>query len=102
MRKYSQGDIIRIEGYKNLFLIVSRNKLIEATQCFHVCPILEEISEGPLHIAVKGISGTTGTVLCEQIKLIDAAARSCMVRDCIAMADLINISDAIQGMFEYL
>ena len=48
MRKYSQGDIIRIEGYKNLFLIVSRNKLIEATQCFHVCPILEEISEGQL------------------------------------------------------
>ena len=101
MTDFSQGDIIRIKNFRNPFLIVSNNAYIQATGTFHVCPLLEDIPAGPLHLTVKGIDGITGTVICEQLKLIDPGARSCLRRDRIPYSDLINVSDAIQGVFEY-
>lgn len=96
-----QGDIIRITGYKNNFIIVSKNSFIRSTNVFHVCPILEDISGGPLHIQVQGNNKIKGTVLCEQIKLIDPTVRACNRVDRISYEILMNLSDAIQGVFEY-
>lgn len=101
MKDFYQGDIIRISGFRNKFLIVSRNAFIKAANIFHVCPILEMYPEGPLHIAVEGREQTYGTVVCEQIKLIDPAVRGCNRIDRISYEALMNISDAVQGMFEY-
>lgn len=98
---FSQGDIIQIYGFRQLFLIVSKNAFISATGVFHVCPLLQGIEGGPLHIEVRGIQATAGTVLCEQIKLIDPAVRKCMRKDRIAYSAMMNISDALQGIFEY-
>ena len=99
--RYSQGDILKISGYRNSFLIVSKNAFIEATGVFHVCPIMKEISEGALHIRITGKIKETGVVMCEQIKLIDPQARSCGKIDSISYSSLMNISDALQGVFEY-
>ncbi len=102
MISFSQGDIISISGYgKKAFLIVSKNAFIKATGVFHICPILNDYSPGPLHIEITGNKGITGTTICEQIKLIDPAARGCSIIDSIPYADIMNISDAIQGIFEY-
>jgi mRNA interferase MazF len=38
---FSQGDIIKIHGYKGKFIIVSKNAFIKATNVFHVCPVFE-------------------------------------------------------------
>lgn len=101
MIEFSQGDIIKISGFKNKFMIVSKNSFIKATNVFHVCPIIEGNHEGPIHIFVEAKNSIKGTVICEQMKLIDPAARACSKLDHIPYDMIMNVSDAIQGIFEY-
>lgn len=102
MNEFYQGDIIKISGFKKqLFVIVSKNAFIKATGIFHVCPILPGIQAGPIHIQICGKKGESGTVICEQIKAIDPKARGCNRVDLLAYEDIMNVSDVIQGIFEY-
>lgn len=101
MSDFYQGDIIKITGFRNKFLIVSKNAFIRATDVFHVCPLLEKHPDGPLHIAVEGKEKTRGIVICEQMKLIDPSARGCIKVDRLPYDNIMNVSDAIQGIFEY-
>lgn len=102
MTDFSQGDVIKISGFKNqLFVIMSKNAFIKATGVFHVSPLVNGISAGPLHIPVIGKHATQGVICCEQIKLIDPAIRICRKTDLLSYRDIINVSDAIQGIFEY-
>ena len=100
MTDISQGDIVKISGFKSLFLVVSNNAFIQSTGYFHVCPVLKK-EEGALHIFIKGLKGTEGVAVCEQLKLIDPAARGCTRVERLLYEDNMNISDAIQGIFEY-
>lgn len=101
MPDLSQGDIIKIAGFSALFLIISKNAFIRSTGMFHVCPFLSSTASGPLHIAAAGNNGISGTAICEQIKLIDPSSRSCSRVDRIPYPALMDISDAVQGIFEY-
>ena len=102
MNDFYQGDIIRISGYKKqLFVIVSKNAFIKATGIFHVCPMIPNIPAGPIHIPVKGKNNKTGTVICEQTKAIDPKARCCNSVDTLAYENIMNVSDTVQGIFEY-
>lgn len=101
MTDFSQGDILKIRGIKHSCLIVSTNAFIKSAKVFHVCPVIKDIPEGPLHIKINGHIKEQGTVACEQIKLIDPVFRRCSIIDSIPYRELMNISDAIQGMFEY-
>ena len=99
---YCQGDIIKINGFNNCyFVITSKNSFINALGVFHVCPLFTDFADGPLHISVTGKKGTQGTVICEQIKMIDPDVRAVNKTDSLKYQDIMNISDAIQGMFEY-
>ena len=40
MNDFSQGDIVKIVGFRNSFLVVSKNAFIRAAHMFHVCPLL--------------------------------------------------------------
>lgn len=101
MMNFSQGDIIKISNLKDAMLVVSKNEFIKKIGVFHVCPLLEDYAEGPLHIKVRGVKDTSGTAICEQLKLIDPSARSCKRIDCVPYHMIMNVSDAIQGIFEY-
>ena len=101
MNDFSQGDIVKIVGFRSSFLVVSKNAFIRAAHMFHVCPLLSNATEGPLHIRAVGVEGTEGFVICEQIKLIDPDARGCRRIDQLSYGNLMNISDALQGIFEY-
>lgn len=101
MKTFSQGEIVKVEGYRQLFLVISKNAYIKATGHFHICPLLADTEPGPLHIPVSGKKGESGTALCENIKLIDPKARACLRVDRIPYDTLMDISDAIQGIFEY-
>ncbi len=97
-----QGDIIKIGGFgKTLFFIISKNAFIKHTGAFHVCPFLSDVNAGPVHIRVKGNEGKEGTVICEQIKFIDPAIRACTRVDHVSYSDIMEVSDTIQGIFEY-
>ena len=102
MIQISQGDIIKITGFKNQFLVISKNTFIKSTNMFHVCPVLTGVDDGPVHIKVKPLnSSKTVTAICEQVKLIDPAVRGIAAVDSISYADKMEVSDAIQGLFEY-
>ena len=85
------------------FLTFTQNlkRSLKKTGVFHVCPLLENYAEGPLHIKVRGVKDTSGTAICEQLKLIDPSARSCKRIDRVPYHMIMNVSDAIQGIFEY-
>ncbi|MCR4928959.1 MAG: type II toxin-antitoxin system PemK/MazF family toxin [Lachnospiraceae bacterium] len=102
MKEFCQGDIINIGEYgKQLFVIISKNAFIKATGVFHVCPLYNQVAPGPIHIKVCGNKKTKGTVICEQIKLIDPNVRICKKTDYLKYDDIANVSDALQGIFEY-
>ena len=103
MMNFSQGDIIKISNYFGAGFLQSTHgrKNIKKTGVFHVCPLLEHYAEGPLHIKVRGVKDTSGTAICEQLKLIDPSARSCKRIDRVPYHMIMNVSDAIQGIFEY-
>lgn len=102
MNQFFQGDIIKIADFqKQLFVIVSKNAFIKATGIFHVCPMIPGVSAGAVHIPADGRGGESGTVICEQIKAIDPKARTCNIVDRLAYEDIMNVSDTVQGIFEY-
>lgn len=97
----SQGDIVKLTGYSGLFLVISKNAFIRITGMFHVSPLVEGVAAGPLHVPVAGRKKTSGTVICEELKLIDPVARGGSIRDRISYAQMMEVSDVIQGIFEY-
>lgn len=97
----SQGDLIRISGFQSAFLVISKNAYIRSSGVFHVCPVFPSAESDPMHIPICGTGGIiSGIAICEQIRLMDPS-RGFRQADRISYYDMINISDAIQGMFEY-
>lgn len=95
----SQGDILKVEGLQGLFLVVSKNTFNLTEQAI-LCPVATNLRPAALRIYVKGRE-TEGIAVCDQIKLIDLRRRGYSYRDQITQADIMNITDAIQGMFDY-
>lgn len=94
-----QGDILSVESIHTPVLVVSKT-FFNKTEQIIACPILKEAAEDPLHIAVhtKEISGI---VLCEQMKLLDLRVRGYKKTSELQMNELMNITDAIQSVFDY-
>jgi len=101
MKEFSQGDIVKVDGYRNLFVITSNNAFIRQVGMFHVNPLINDLPAGPIHAPVKGRKGSTGTLVCEQMKLIDPQVRSCSIKDHLPYSQIMEVSDIIQGLFEY-
>lgn len=101
MNKFSQGDVIKVDGRKNYFLIVSNNTFISYTGMFHISPIVNDATKGPLHIEAICSDVCEGTAICEQIQLINPEKVSCKKAGRLSYDQVMNISDAIQGIFEY-
>jgi len=95
-----QGDIIKLEKIKHPVLVVSKAFFNTSGEIIG-CPIIENSIEGPLHIFVSA-EEVKGYVQCEKLALLDLTVRGFIKLDRIAMKDMINISDAIQSIFEYV
>ncbi len=65
------------------------------------CPIYTISSKSPLHIPVFTEMGT-GEVQCEKLALLDLKVRGYKKIDQIELADIMNITDAIQAIFDYI
>ena len=55
---------------------------------------------GPLHIELQDCP-VEGYVLCEQVKYVDLTARGFSKVCTMHFFDVINISDAVMGIFDY-
>lgn len=95
-----QGDIVKIERIKDPVLVTSKDFFNQAGEIVG-CPIFQRSMAGPLHIKIKTDS-TEGYVQCEKLALLDLNVRGFVKTDRVSMADIIDITDAIQGIFDYV
>ncbi len=99
MFSIEQGEILKVENIKYPVLVVSKNFFNRTEQAI-VCPIIQDKPDDPLHIPFMA-EKLSGTVLCEEMKLMDFRYRGFSLLDRIAYSDIINITDAIQSIFDY-
>ena len=91
---------IKVEKIKPPVLVVSKDFFNESGEIIG-CPIIGDSNEGPLHIWTS-TKEVEGYVQCEKIALLDLSVRGYEIIDSMPLSELINISDAIQGIFEYI
>ena len=99
MTVIEQGDMLRVSGIKYPVIVVS-NSFFNQSGKVIACPILKDAVEGPLHIRLRD-STVEGYVLCEQVKYLDLKARNFSKLTSTHYFDIMDISDAVMGIFDY-
>ena len=99
MAAVEQGDLLKVEGIVHPVIVVSNNFFNQSGKAV-VCPIVKKAAPGPLHIELKD-SGVQGCVLCEQVRYLDLAGRRYSKLTQTHYFDIMDIADAVVGMFEY-
>ena len=99
MKKVEQGDLLKVGGLVYPVMVVSNNFFNESGKAI-VCPIMKDAVDGPLHIQLKDCP-VEGYVLCEQVRFVDLKARRFSKMAETHYFDIMDISDAIMGMFDY-
>lgn len=100
MEELQQGMILNVERVKKPVLIVSK-EFFNRTGEVIGCPIFSRNISSPLHIEVTA-DRIHGYVQCEKLALLDLNVRGYSVIDRIPLADIMNITDAVQGIFDYI
>lgn len=80
-------------------LVVSKNFFNRAEMAI-VCPIRLQSQSGPLHIYVE-TDEIKGFAECEQLRLLDLRLRGYRKTGELSIAAIMDITDAIQGIFDY-
>ena len=99
MQKIEQGDLLKVSGINYPVIVVSNNFFNESGKAI-VCPIMTNAIEGPLHIRLRDCP-VEGYVLCEQVRFLDLAVRRFSKMTATHYFDIMDISDAVMGMFDY-
>ena len=100
MSNLHQGDILRVEKIKHPVLVVSKDFFHSSGEIIG-CPIIKESLSGPLHIWMS-TEENNGYIQCEKLALLDLSVRGYKIIDRLPIPEIINVSDAIQGIFEYI
>ncbi len=99
MVKAEQGDLLKITGMSFPVMVVS-NDLFNGSGTAVVCPVQKNAAPGPLHIELKDCP-VEGYVMCEYMKLVDLRVRRFSKIAGVHDFDIMNISDAVMGIFDY-
>lgn len=100
MEMLHQGDILKIEKIKHPVLIVSKD-FFNASGEIIGCPIIKNSIPGPLHIWMS-TEECEGYIQCEKLALLDLSIRRYKKMDRLSLSEIMNVSDAIQCIFEYI
>lgn len=100
MEALHQGDILKIEKIKHPVLVASKDFFNTSGEIIG-CPIISNSNPGPLHIWMSTES-VEGYIQCEKLALLDLTIRGHKKIDRLPVSEMINVSDAIQGIFEYI
>ena len=95
-----QGDILKIERIKLPVIVVSKDFFNQTGEIIG-CPIYESGEDGALRIHIEG-DVLQGYVHCEKLALLDLSVRGYSKLCSISINDIINITDAVQGLFDYV
>ena len=99
MAVIEQGDLLKVSGINYPVMVVSCNYFNTSGKAI-VCPIVKSAEEGPLHITIK-TTQLEGYVLCEQVRYLDLSTRHFSKFGSAQYYDIMDISDAVMGMFDY-
>ena len=91
-----QGDILRVNGINNSVLVVSKNAINESG-CVMVCPIMSGEASATLSYPID----TDRYVLCDNLRRLDIEPRGFSYDGRVSMAQLINLLDRVQSIFDY-
>ncbi len=97
--KIEQGDILKVQKLPYPVIVVSNNFFNQSGKAV-VCPIRKEVLEGPLHLPVKN-ELVDGLILCEQVRYLDLSQRFFSKICSIPYFDVMDLSDAVMGIFDY-
>ena len=95
--KIEQGDILKVQ--RQPYPVIVANFFNETGKAV-VCPIRKDVMRGPLHLPVRH-ELVDGYVLCEQVHYLDLAQRTFSKIGAIPYFDVMDLSDAIMGIFDY-
>ncbi len=100
MEHLHQGDILKIDKIVHPVLVASKDFFNSSGEIIG-CPIIINSRPGPLHIWMD-TENTKGYIHCEKLALLDLSIRGYKKTDSLPISEMINVSDAIQGIFEYI
>lgn len=104
-----QGDIVFLEfspqaGHeqkgKRPALVVSNNIYNKFTKMAMVCPITNTHKNFPLHVRLDERTGTTGVIMCEQVKALEVFARNISFHERVPRDIIEEVVDIIIGFIE--
>lgn len=96
MNDIMQGDILQLERVNVPVLVVSKDFFNKSEQIMG-CPMMRTAERDPLHI----MCSNDYFVLCEQVKLFDLRSRGYKKIGKLTLAERMDITDAIQSIFDY-
>ena len=99
MAGFKQGDLIKIENRNDIFAVVSKD-YFNKTGMAMLCPVMSDIFPDPLHIEII-YENMKWLVLCEHVKMYDLNCRGYSHLGEMTWTDRINVTDAIQSIFDY-
>ncbi len=100
MEEIHQGDILKIEKIKMPVLVVSKDFFNQTGEIIG-CPVYKKGEPGALHIRIE-TDEVAGYVQCEKMTLLDMNIRGYSKLDRIHMPAIVDITDAIQSIFDYI
>ena len=100
MEHLHQGDILKIDKIVHPVLVASKDFFNSSGEIIG-CPIIINSKPGPLHIWMS-TENTKGYIHWEKLALLDLSIRGYKKTDRLPISEMINVSDAIQGIFEYI
>jgi mRNA interferase MazF len=96
----NQGDILKIEHIKQPVLVVSKDFFNKTGEIIG-CPVYKTGKPDALRIYIHS-DDVDGYVHCEKLALLDLNVRSYSKICRIHISDIMEITDAIQSIFDYI
>jgi len=106
---FKQGDIVALNfsptlGYEQAgyrpALVISKDLYNTMTGYIVICPITNTLKEFPTRVALDERTKTTGVVICEQIRTIDAEARNPKFLEKMPEDLLQQVIEIVSSIFE--
>ena len=99
MAAVEQGDLLKVQGIAQPVIVVSNNFFNQSCMAI-LCPIAQRAIPSPLHIELHD-APVEGYVLCEFVRSVDLSSRSFSKLSSTHYFDVMDISDAVMGIFDY-
>ena len=81
-------------------IVISRDNYNKYTNLVVLCPITTNTKKFPTHYELMNTKKVKGAVLCEHIRSVDFKARKLLFVEKVAMEELEEIIDIINGIIE--